>query len=67
MSTVEDIGRELDCREFDGIEVRLLWREHDERCLVSVIDSKTDDSFVIEVPEDIRPYDVFWHPYAFRG
>jgi hypothetical protein len=57
--------RELDQRVSDGIDVRLLWRPHDDRALVSVSDARTGGSFTIEVREGQRPLDVFHHPYAY--
>ena len=56
--------RELDHRVSDGIDVRLLWRPHDNRALVAVADHKTGESFTIEVGADQRALDVFHHPYA---
>ena len=57
--------RELDHRVSDGIDVRLLWRPHDDRALVSVFDARTGESFTIVVREGQRPLDVFHHPYAY--
>jgi hypothetical protein len=59
--------RELDHRVSDGIDVRLLWRPHDDRALVTVADSKTGESFTIEVGADQRAFDVFHHPDAYAG
>jgi hypothetical protein len=59
--------RELDHRVSDGIDVRLLWRPHDDRVLVAVNDTKTGDSFAIEVGRDQRAIDVFHHPFAYAG
>jgi hypothetical protein len=57
--------RELDSRANGGIEVRLLWCEHDGRLWVTVMDAKTGDSFRLEVRDGERPFDVFYHPYAY--
>jgi hypothetical protein len=65
--TITHLTRELDSRTFDGIEVRLLWSEHDGRVLVAVNDSKTGDSFSLEVHEGERAMDVFHHPYAYAA
>jgi hypothetical protein len=65
--TITHLTRELDSRTFDGIEVRLLWSEHDGRVLVAVADGKTGDAFSIEVREDERAMDVFHHPYAYAA
>jgi hypothetical protein len=66
-TTITHLTRELDSRTTDGIEVRLLWSEHDGRVLVAVSDSKTGDAFSIEVREGDRAMDVFHHPYAYRA
>jgi hypothetical protein len=59
--------RELDRRVSDGIEVRLLWRPHDEVVLVAVSDARTEESFAIEVREGEKALDVFNHPYAYAA
>jgi hypothetical protein len=61
--------RELDRRRSDGIDVRLLLNQTDDRVVVAVFDAKTGDAFEIEV-EGGEALDVFHHPYphaAFRG
>ena len=58
---------ELDHRVSDGIDVRLLWRPHDDRAIVAVSDAKTGEAFTIEVGRDQRALDVFHHPYAYAG
>lgn len=57
--------RELDCRSNDGLRVRLLWCETDDRVFVAVNDHRTGESFSIEVPRGRRALDVFNHPYAY--
>jgi hypothetical protein len=59
--------RELDRRASDGIDVRLLWRPHDDRVLVAVSDAKTGEAFTLEVAENQRALDVFQHPFAYAG
>ena len=59
--------RELDHRVSDGIDVRLLWRPHDDRALVAVSDAKTGEAFTIAVGSDQRALDVFHHPFAYAG
>jgi hypothetical protein len=59
--------RELDHRVSDGIDVRLLWRPHDNRAIVAVNDSKTGETFAIEVGPDQRAVDVFHHPFAYAA
>lgn len=58
--------RELHSRSGDGIHVRLLWSQHDERVAVAVDDTKTGDAFAIEVRKGQRALDVFHHPFAYR-
>jgi len=64
---MHDTIRELDHRRSDRIDVRLLWREADNKVLVSVADEKTGDQFTIEVRDGERPLDVFHHPYAYAA
>jgi hypothetical protein len=62
-----DSLRELDRRSNDHIDVRLLWRQRDDRVLVVVEDEKTGASFKLEVRDDERVLDVFHHPYAYAA
>ena len=57
--------RELDHRTSDGIDVRLLWDQHEDRVLVSVSDAKTGETFTVPVAPSQRAYDVFHHPFAY--
>jgi hypothetical protein len=66
-ATTTTLTRELDHRESDGIEVRLLWRPHDDAALVAVSDSRTGESFALEVRDGERALDVFHHPFAYAG
>jgi hypothetical protein len=66
-ATTTHLMRELDHRNSDGIEVRLLWNQHENRVFVAVNDAKTEESFTIEVREGDRPMDVFQHPFAYAG
>jgi hypothetical protein len=66
-ATTTDLTRELDHRESDGIEVRLLWRPHDDTAIVAVSDSRTGESFSVEVRDGERAVDVFKHPFAYAG
>jgi hypothetical protein len=65
MNPTATLTRELDHRESDGIDVRLLWRERDGAVLVAVADSRTGEAFTIELRDGERPLDVFRHPYAY--
>ncbi len=57
--------RELDSRMSDGIEVRLLWSSSDGRVSVAVNDTRTGQTFSVDVPDNRRSLDVFHHPYAY--
>jgi hypothetical protein len=61
------IVQELDSRSSDGIQVRLLWYQGDERVSVAVEDLKTGDQFELIVRDGERALDVFHHPYAYAG
>ena len=58
--------RELDRRHNDGIDVRLLWSERDDRVLLAVSDSKTGDAFSIEI-EPSEALEAFQHPYSYAA
>jgi hypothetical protein len=60
-------ARELHSRVNDGIVVRLLWLEPDDRVVVDVSDAKTGAQFVVEVRDGDRAMDVFKHPYAYAA
>lgn len=60
-------ARELDSRVSDGIHVRLLWSEPDNRVLVSVSDRRSGNAFTLPVREGERALDVFHHPFAYAG
>jgi hypothetical protein len=64
-ATTTHLMRELDHRSSDGIDVRLMWNQHDGRVVVQVNDSKTDESFTVEVREGENAMNVFHHPYAY--
>jgi hypothetical protein len=64
-ATLENIARELDSRSGDGLEVRLLWHPRDNRVWVAVNDTKTGDSFDVQIGRGDRALDVFHHPYAY--
>ena len=57
--------RELDHRVSDGIDVRLLWREDDDRLFVEVADAKTGECFSFEVRDPARVQHAFQHPFAY--
>jgi hypothetical protein len=59
--------RELHNRSADGIHVRLLWCQDNDRVFVAVNDGKTGDAFSVEVPRGQRALAVFDHPYAYAA
>lgn len=59
--------RELDSRNIDSLHVRLLWCRTEDRPTVAVLDTKTGDSFQIDVRPDESALDVFHHPYAYAA
>ena len=59
--------RELDCRQTGRVQVRLLWNRAEGGLWVAVIDTRTGDSFSVQVRDGERPTDVFNHPYAFAA
>ena len=65
-ATTEPVLRELDRRRSDGIDVRLLWNQTDDRVVVAVLDSKTGDAFQIEA-ERHEALDAFNHPYSYAA
>jgi hypothetical protein len=64
-ATTTHLMRELDHRHSDGIDVRLLWNQRENRVYVAVNDTKTDEAFTVEVREDERAMDIFHHPFAY--
>ena len=56
--------RELAMREGDGIEVRLLWSKSADRVQVTVVDSKFDEEFVLDVA-GADALAAFNHPFAY--
>ena len=43
------MSSELDRRQGDGIDVRLLWSQADDRIVVAVFHAKTGDTFDLQV------------------
>lgn len=67
MSTTTDTYlRELDQRQTDGIDVRLVWNSATNRVTVSVHDTKLGESFQLDV-DGAEALDAFNHPYAYAG
>ena len=66
-STTTHLLRELDHRNSDGIDVRLLWNERENTVHVTVNDAKTGEAFTIPVRDGDKAMDVFQHPFAYAG
>ena len=56
--------RELDRRIADGIEVALLWSAEMDGVLVTVVDTRSFESFELEVAAE-DALDAFRHPFAY--
>jgi len=67
IETMTDHFRELDRRFHDRIDVRLLWRQRDNRVVVAVADQKTGERFSVDVAHGERALDVFHHPFAYAA
>jgi hypothetical protein len=65
--TMTDSFRELDRRSNDRIDVRLLWRQRDDRVIVTVADGKTGKRFTVDVADSESALDVFHHPFAYAA
>jgi hypothetical protein len=65
-STHDLIPVELDYRANDGVEVSLLWHKRTDTLAVFVHDTRTDETFEIEV-ESTHALDAFHHPYAYAA
>jgi hypothetical protein len=63
MTTPTSSRRELAHRASAGIDVYLFWEQRTNRVTVEVIDTRTRDSFELDIdPSDAL--NVFNHPYA---
>jgi hypothetical protein len=58
--------QELASRESDGLSVILLWHPRNDAVTVSVVDSRTGDSFQLAVQPE-RALDAFYHPFAYAA
>ena len=56
--------RELAARPNDGLDIRLLWRPHDDVVLLQVDDAQLHLRLVVPVPPDDAMF-AFHHPFAF--
>ncbi len=64
--TLELFPVELAHRAGDGVEIRLFWHRPTNRVFVTVLDSRTGESFQLDVAGD-RALEAFYHPYAFAS
>ncbi|HET9287034.1 MAG TPA: hypothetical protein VFO26_05705 [Gaiella sp.] len=62
--TTPSDARELAFRATDGVEVTLLWHQHNDYVSVTVFDSKTGERFELVLDDGESAMDVFHHPYA---
>jgi hypothetical protein len=62
-----DTITELNSRNNDGIDVRLLWDREENRVFVTVDDAKTGEAFTVEVQEHAKAAEAFRHPYAYAA
>ncbi len=62
----ESAVRELDRRNNDGFDVRLLWNPQTNRVFVAVEDQRHGDSFEFAV-EAAEALEAFHHPFAYAG
>ena len=65
-TTRQDPVRELDHRNSDGIDVRLLWNSITDRVSVAVADMRRGDAFEVHVSSS-EALAAFHHPFAYRG
>ena len=65
-TTLESSIRELSYRETDGIQVSLLWSAMTDGVSVLVTDTRTDESFELDVPAK-DALDAFEHPFAYAA
>jgi hypothetical protein len=65
-ATIDRLPKELAYRSNDGIEVWLLWTKADNRLFVLLVDSRTGDTFEIDV-ESHDALDAFHHPYGYAA
>ena len=59
------LDRELNQRNFDGLDIRLWWIPNTQDTYVTVDDSKQNESYVIPVPSPELAMHVFRHPMSY--
>jgi hypothetical protein len=65
-TTPEMVIRELGHRSNDGIDVRLLWSSQTNRVSVAVEDTRSGESFELDV-DPAEALAAFDHPYAYTN
>jgi len=65
-ATPEKAIRELDRGTSDGIDVRLLWHSLTDQVVVAVNDTRSVESFELQVAADDALFAVH-HPYAYAN
>lgn len=56
---------ELDSRVSDGLHIRLLFNQEQGQLWVTVLDTRQNSSFCLQVAAGEAPLDVFHHPFAY--
>jgi hypothetical protein len=59
--------QELAQRANDGVEIRLLWNRGDGRLTITVVDSRTGESFDLVAESGKEALDAFHHPFAYAA
>ena len=58
---------ELSSRSENGVDVALVWQQHDDTAFVVVVDHRTNEAFVLDVHENDNALELFHHPYAYAA
>ena len=56
--------RELDHRNHDGVDVRLLWDSAGNRVSIALMDERSGDSVAFEI-DPAAALDAFQHPFVY--
>ena len=57
---------ELAQRRNDGLEIRLLWAQHDDSVHVAVLNERTGRTVAFPV-DRAKALDAFYHPFAYAA
>jgi len=66
MTNSLNTSRELDARQNDGLDIRLLWNPADGAVTVTVADMRTAELFIIPVASH-EALEAFGHPFRYAG